>query len=247
MIIYPAIDLMDGKVVRLRRGNYAEQTVFSEDPLAVAERMLSEGATWLHIVDLDGAREGRPLNLKVVNAIFERFHPNIQFGGGLRSVLQIEDALEAGAARAILSTRVLTDPDFLHLICDSYEGVIAISIDAEANRVRVSGWQEETPLTVSEALTMVEEAGGQLVIFTDIASDGTNAGLDAAWVRSVLSLTNLPVIYAGGVSSLFDLETLTTLETEGLEGAIIGRAYYEGLVDLSLAIERFQKPQEEHE
>lgn len=247
MIIYPAIDLMDGKVVRLRRGNYAEQTVFGEDPLAVAERMLSEGATWLHIVDLDGAREGRPFNLKVVNAIFERFHPNIQFGGGLRSVLQIEDALEAGAARAILSTRVLTDPDFLHLICDSYENVIVISIDAECDRIRVSGWQKETPLTVSEAFTMVEEAGGQLIIFTDITSDGTNAGIDATRVRSVLSLTNLPIIYAGGVASLFDLETLASLEGEGLEGAIIGRAYYEGLVDLSLAIARFQKPQEEHE
>lgn len=244
MIVLPAIDLMEGKVVRLRRGNFAERTVFSEDPLAVAERMVGEGARWLHVIDLDGAREGRPLNLHVVSAIAERFPVKIQFGGGIRSVLQIDDALGAGAARVILSTRVFTDEEFLYLVCESFEGVIAISIDAAGDTVRVAGWEREVPLTVSEAVSLVEEAGGELLVFTDIEADGTNAGVNLDRLGSLLDQTRLPVIYAGGVSSLDDLAALSALEPRGLAGAIVGRAYYDGLVDLRAAIERFHTREE---
>ncbi len=240
MIIYPAIDLLGGKVVRLEQGNYDKVTVYSEDPLEIAEKMVKKGATWIHIVDLDGAKEGAPKNLKSVYKISNELGPKIQFGGGLRSALQIEDAFEAGVSRVVLSTRALTDPKFLNQICSYYENVIAVSIDAVDDRVKVGGWKDEPGLKTEEAVNIVENAGCSFIVFTDIERDGTSKGLNIERVDRFLRLTSLPVIFAGGVSSISDLESLSSLEKDGLEGAIIGKAYYENLIDLKEAIEKFQ-------
>lgn len=240
MIIYPAIDLLEGKVVRLEQGDYSRVTVYSEDPLKIAEKMMEEGATWIHIVDLDGAREGTPKNLKSVYKISTELSPQIQFGGGLRSALQIDDAFEAGASRVILSTRALTDPKFLDHICSYYENVIAVSIDAVDDKVKISGWKDEPGMTTEEAAKIVENAGASFIIFTDIEKDGTGEGIDIKRIGSFLNLTSLPVIFAGGVSSISDLESLSSLETNGLEGAIIGKAYYENRINLKEVIEKFQ-------
>lgn len=240
MIIYPAIDLFDGKVVRLRKGNFDEVTVYSEDPLSIAEKMIEEGASWLHVVDLDGAREGAPKNLKTIYRMHNELNPRIQYGGGLRSILHIEDSFEAGISRAILSTRVLTDPDFLHLVCSTYPEVIAISIDVAGETVRISGWEDESSMSVSEAITTVEEAGASRVIYTDIERDGMNIGPNLESLKKVLELTSLPVIYAGGVSSINDLEEMNKLKRDGLDGVIIGKAYYDGLIDLTEAIKKYE-------
>lgn len=241
MIIYPAIDLLGGKVVRLEQGDYNKVTVYSEDPLKVAEDMVAAGASWIHIVDLDGAREGAPKNLKTVYRISTELHPHIQFGGGLRSALQIEQAFEAGVSRAVLSTRALTDPEFLREICDYYyEDVIAVSIDAVNDKVKISGWKDESGISTSEAVEIAENAGVSYIIFTDIEKDGTGRGVNVERVNNLLSLTSLPVIFAGGISSISDLEQLSALENKGLHGAIIGKAYYENKIDLKEAIEKFQ-------
>lgn len=231
MIIYPAIDLLDGKVVRLRQGDYNQATVFSDDPVAVAEEMHRAGARWIHMVDLDGAREGSPRNLDVVYRISRSVPVKIQFGGGLRSILSIEDTLEAGAERAVISTRALLDEEFLALLSSTYVERLAVSIDARGDKVYLKGWKEAA-MSLEDAFRLIQKHNIPHLIFTDIERDGTNQGVNLALIEKVLKMSPTMVIAAGGVSSLNDVIELAKLETKGLTGIIIGRAYYEGLIDL---------------
>lgn len=239
--ILPAIDLYQGKVVRLRKGNFSDMTVYGEDPLEFAEILYSLGARHLHVVDLEGAKLGKPVHLDVLYRLTRSFPFKVEFGGGLRTVFYIEDALEAGADRVIVSTRALKDIEFLEALSENFTDRIAISIDVKRGEVYASGWQEKA-LSLDEALELISKYQFPHVIFTDIERDGTNQGVNIEFVESVLMKSPAPVTIAGGVSSIEDIEALSRLQTKGLEGIIVGRAFYEGLIDLREVFEKF--PQE---
>lgn len=240
--ILPAIDLYEGKVVRLHQGKYDKMTVYSNDPLSFAEKFYEMGARFLHIIDLEGARLGKPANLDVLYKIAERVPVRIQYGGGLRSAMNIEDALEAGAERAIISTRALKDIEFLRIVSELYLDRLTLSIDVKDGKVYASGWQEEA-MSLEEALSLVATYRIPHLIFTDISRDGTNEGVNFEFVEKVLKSSPVPAIIAGGVSSEKDIVEISRYETIGLEGVIIGKAYYDGLIDLEEIFEKF--PQEE--
>lgn len=239
--ILPAIDLFDGKVVRLKKGNYAEMTVYGENPVEFAKKLYDMGARFLHIVDLEGAKIGKPVHLNVLYEIKSKVPVRIQYGGGVRSAFYIEDVLEAGADRAIVSTRALTDLDFLKAISSNFTDRIAISIDVKEGYVYGKGWQEKI-MPLDEALRLIEKHSLPYVIFTDIERDGTNEGVNLEFVEMALKKSPAPVTIAGGVSSLSDIITLEKYKTLGLEGVIVGKAFYEGLIDLKEAFRLF--PQE---
>lgn len=241
MIVYPAIDILEGRVVRLRQGDYQQATVFSDDPVGVAEKMYQAGARWIHMIDLDGAREGAPRNLDVVYRVSRSVPVKIQFGGGLRSILSIEDSLEAGAERAIISTRALLDEEFLALLSSTYVERLAISTDVKDDMVYLKGWKEAA-MTLDEAFRLVQQHQIPHLIFTDIQRDGTNEGVNLELIERVLRMSPTLVTVAGGVSSMEDINQLARLETRGLDGIIIGRAYYDGLIDLQQVFTRY--PQE---
>jgi phosphoribosylformimino-5-aminoimidazole carboxamide ribotide isomerase len=239
--VIPAIDLYEGKVVRLHRGNYDQMTVYSEDPVSYAADFYEMGARYLHIIDLEGAKIGKPAHLDVLEKIASEIPVKIEYGGGLRSAISIEDALEAGAERAIISTRALTDLEFLKVISEVYNERIALSIDVKDGMVYVKGWQEPA-MNIEQALKLVAEYRIPHLIFTDIDRDGTNQGVNFEFVEKVLKLSPVPVTIAGGISSEEDVFELSKYETFGLEGIIIGKAYYDGLIDLNRVFERL--PQE---
>lgn len=244
MIIFPAIDLLDGKVVRLEKGDYQKSTTFSEDPASVAEEMYRKGASWIHIVDLDGAKEGQPKNLKSVYHIAQNLPLRIQFGGGLRSILHIEDSFEAGISRAVISTKAFNDKKFLSLVSSSYPEDIAISIDARGDTVCTKGWREDTDLKIKDAFKLLKKYNVPHIIFTDIEKDGMETGIDIDRIKDILAQSPSPVTIAGGISTMKDLENLFQLRNLNLEGAIIGKAYYKKLIDLKTAIEQFQSEEE---
>lgn len=229
--ILPAIDLYDGKVVRLKKGRYEEMTVYGEDPVSFARKLYEEGAVYLHIVDLEGAKEGKPVHLDVLYRITQEIPVIVQYGGGIRSAIYIEDVLDAGAQRAIISTRALLDQEFLKVISETFVDRITISIDVKDGFVYAKGWQEKA-MRLEEALNLISKHSLPHIIFTDIERDGTNAGVNFEFVESILKKAPAPVIYAGGVSSINDIIKLSDFITIGLEGVIVGKAYYDGLIDL---------------
>ncbi len=229
--IMPAIDLYQGNVVRLTQGDFNRMTVYSVDPVSVAKEFYDMGARYLHVIDLEGAKTGRPSNLDVLNRIFSEVPMIIEYGGGLRSVIDIEDALNAGAETAILSTRALLDENFLKIISETYIDRIAVSIDVKGDYVYSKGWQEKA-MALADALELISKYSIPHLIFTDIERDGTNFGVNYAFLDRILKASPAPVTIAGGVSSEEDVFELAKYETRGLEGIIIGRAYYEGLIDL---------------
>jgi phosphoribosylformimino-5-aminoimidazole carboxamide ribotide isomerase len=240
--IFPAIDLYEGKVVRLHKGDFNKLTVYGDDPLAFAEKLYNEGARFLHVVDLEGARKGKPSHLDVLYRITQSLPINVQYGGGLRTTFYIEDVLEAGAFRAVVSTRALFDIEFLKLISETYSDRIAISLDIKGEYVYAKGWQEAA-MTLDEALELVAQYSLPSIIFTDIERDGSNLGVNIEFVEKMLKKSPSPAIFAGGISSFSDIMQLAKYETLGLEGVIVGKAYYEGLVNLREIFELL--PQEE--
>jgi len=240
MLIIPAIDIQQGRCVRLRQGNPATVVVYDEDPVAVAVRWEEEGAQWLHVVDLDGALEGTPQNLAVVRRILQSVRIPVQFGGGIRNRAVLEQVLGIGVARAILGTVALSDRGFLQEAARQFQERVAVALDVREGHVAVKGWATTLPLDFLEAARVLVEAGVRRVVYTDITRDGAMTGPNLRGLVDLLDAVDIPVIASGGVSSLSDLERLAPLAPRGLEGVIVGRALYEGRIRLADAMLRFQ-------
>lgn len=234
MLIYPAIDLYDGKAVRLFKGDYAQMTVYSENPPSVAEDFRSCGATHMHIVDLEGAKSGTTPNLKTVLAIKERGDLFCEVGGGIRSMQTVDTYLGAGIDRVILGTAAVTEPDFAAKAVEKYGDRIAVGIDIKDGFVAIKGWTEKSTVTAMDFCRQMEKIGVKTIICTDISRDGAMKGTNHALYETLMREFNLQIIASGGVSSMADVERL---QKQNLYGAIIGKAYYTGAIDLRRAVE----------
>jgi len=236
MKIYPAIDILDGKAVRLRRGRRAEATVYG-DPLEMATKWVSKGAEWLHVVDLDGAFLGRLKNLDLLREMAAAVPlAKIQVGGGIRSITVVESLLDAGIQRVVLGTAAVEDPAFVKQALKQQPHNIAVGIDALDGNVQVAGWTENSHIRAITLAKRLQELGARVVIYTDISRDGVLAGPNIEATKEMLESTDLSVIASGGVSSIADLRHLAELDHSRLDGVIIGKALYEGLIGIEEAL-----------
>ncbi|MCS6891369.1 MAG: 1-(5-phosphoribosyl)-5-[(5-phosphoribosylamino)methylideneamino]imidazole-4-carboxamide isomerase [Rhodovarius sp.] len=233
--LYPAIDLKAGQVVRLRRGEMAQATVYSADPAAQARRFAAAGFTWLHVVDLDGAFAGRPANAEAVRAILAATGLAVQLGGGIRSLATAEAWLAAGVRRIILGSVAVKDPALVRAACRAFPGQVVVGIDARGGRVATEGWAEMSDIPALELARRVEDAGVAAIIFTDIDRDGMLAGVNLEATRALAAAVRVPVIASGGVASIEELAALRAAP-EGIAGAILGRALYDGRIDPAAAL-----------
>jgi phosphoribosylformimino-5-aminoimidazole carboxamide ribotide isomerase len=236
VILYPAIDLKEGRCVRLVRGEMAAATVFNDDPAAQAQSFVDAGCQWLHLVDLDGAFAGKPMNATSVEAILARVKVPAELGGGIRDLATIEAWLGKGIARVILGTAALTNPDLVKEGCRKFPGKVAVGIDARGGKVAVEGWAKTSEMTALDLALRVEDAGAAAIIFTDIDRDGVLAGVNVAATAALAQKLKTPVIASGGVASIADIAALKEHESEGIAGAILGRALYDGRIDLAAAL-----------
>jgi phosphoribosylformimino-5-aminoimidazole carboxamide ribotide isomerase len=236
VILYPAIDLKEGRCVRLVRGEMNAATVFNDDPAAQAQSFVDAGCRWLHLVDLDGAFAGKPMNAKSVEAILARVKVPAELGGGIRDLATIEAWLGKGIARVILGTAALTNPALVTEGCRRFPGKIAVGIDARGGKVAVEGWAKTSEMTALDLALRVEDAGAAAIIFTDIDRDGVLAGVNVAATVALAQKLKTPVIASGGVASIDDIAALKEHESEGIAGAILGRALYDGRIDLPAAL-----------
>jgi len=236
MLILPAIDLSEGQCVRLKRGRREEKTVYSDDPAAMARRWVAEGAQFLHVVDLDGAFAGEPRNLDVVAAIVEAVDVPVELGGGIRTLDTVEEVLASGVARVILGTSVVSDRAFVEAALDRFGEQVVIGLDAKDGRVAVAGWGEVTSWDALDLAREMQARGARRIIFTDIATDGMLTGPNVPAMERMVRAVDIPVIASGGVACLDDLRVLQMLEPLGLEGAIVGKALYEGTLRLPEAL-----------
>ncbi|SHJ28999.1 1-(5-phosphoribosyl)-5-[(5-phosphoribosylamino)methylideneamino] imidazole-4-carboxamide isomerase [Palleronia salina] len=234
MILYPAIDLKDGACVRLLRGDMEAATVFGEDPAAQAQSFVAAGCEWLHLVDLNGAFEGRPVNAAAVESILAAVDVPAQLGGGIRDMATIEAWLDRGLARVILGTVAVENPDLVREAARAFPGKVAVGLDARNGRVATRGWATETDMQVTDLAKSFEDAGVAAIIYTDIDRDGAMQGPNVAATAALARAVEMPVIASGGVSSMDDL--LALRDTGVIAGAISGRALYDGALDLSQAI-----------
>ncbi|TCP60842.1 1-(5-phosphoribosyl)-5-[(5-phosphoribosylamino)methylideneamino] imidazole-4-carboxamide isomerase [Rhodovulum bhavnagarense] len=235
MILYPAIDLKDGQCVRLLRGEMDKATVFGDDPAAQARAFQDAGCEWLHLVDLNGAFAGRPVNAAAVEAILAATDVPAQLGGGIRDMATIEMWLDKGLARVILGTVAVENPDLVRQAARTFPGKVAVGIDARKGRVATKGWATETDVMASDLAKSLEDAGVAAIIYTDIDRDGAMGGPNIAATEALARAVSIPVIASGGVSSLADLVALRNTGVIG--GAISGRALYDGALDLAAALE----------
>lgn len=236
MLVIPAIDLKNGQCVRLRQGDMADSTVFSDDPVAMAERWCAEGARRLHIVDLDGAFAGKPVNAGIIESISKAL-PDlpIQIGGGIRSLETIDQYLEAGVRYAILGTMAARNPEFVREACAAFPGHIIVGIDARRGRVAVEGWASESEIEATELAMRFADVGVHAVVYTDIDRDGMMQGANVEATVALAKQAGLPIIASGGISELEDVRALMVHASAGICGAITGRAIYEGTLDLGAA------------
>ena len=236
MILFPAIDLKDGQCVRLKLGDMAQATVFNDDPAAQARSFEDQGFQWLHLVDLNGAFEGKPVNGAAVEAILKAVNLPVQLGGGIRSLAQIETWLVRGIRRVILGTVALRDPALVREACRLFPGRIAVGIDAKGGRVAVEGWAETSELTAVDLARQFADAGVAAIIFTDIDRDGVLKGLNIESTLDLARAVPIPVIASGGLASMADIHRLLQPDCRILEGAISGRALYDGRIDVPEAL-----------
>ena len=236
MILFPAIDLKDGQCVRLKLGELSEATVFNDDPAAQARAFESQGFQYLHIVDLNGAFEGKPVNAAAIEAILAAVEIPVQLGGGIRELETIEMWLSAGVARVILGTAAVNNPDVVVRACKAYPGRIAVGIDAKDGKVAVEGWAQTSALTASELAKRFEDVGVAAIIYTDIERDGIMKGLNLEATVALAGATKIPVIASGGLASIEDVKALMRPEHAMLEGVIMGRALYDGRIDAREAL-----------
>ncbi len=231
MILFPAIDLKDGECVRLLYGDMEKATVFNKDPAAQAEAFERQGFTYLHVVDLDGAFAGRPMNANAVDSILARVRMPVQLGGGIRDLRTVEGWLDKGIARVIIGTAAVRDPDFVRDAARRFPAQIAVGIDARDGKVAVAGWAEATEMDVIDLGRRFEDAGVAAIIYTDISRDGALKGLNVESTLALAEAITIPVIASGGLASLKDVERLLKPDCAKLEGAITGRALYDGRLD----------------
>jgi phosphoribosylformimino-5-aminoimidazole carboxamide ribotide isomerase len=231
MILYPAIDLKDGQCVRLRQGDMAQATVFGDDPAAQAAAFERQGFRWLHLVDLDGAFAGRPMNASAVDAILGRVSLPVQLGGGIREMATVERWLAKGVARVIIGTAAVRDPDFVKAAARAFPGRIAVGIDARGGLVAVEGWAEASTLSTLDIGRRFEDAGVAAIVYTDIARDGMLRGLDMDGTRALAEALSIPVIASGGLAGMDDVHALLRPENRVIAGAVAGRALYDGRLD----------------
>lgn len=234
MLLIPAIDIKGGKCVRLRQGRMDDETVFSNDPVAMADRWVKEGARRLHIVDLDGAKAGTPVNADVVHAIADR-HPDlpIQIGGGIRDEDTIETYLEAGVAFVILGTKAVNAPHFVSDVCTGFPGHIIVGLDAKDGKVAIDGWSKLSGHDVIDLAKRFEDDGVEAIVYTDIGRDGMLTGVNIEATVKLAEAVRIPVIASGGITSLDDVRNLCEVADTGIMGAITGRAIYEGTLDFA--------------
>jgi len=235
MILYPAIDLKDGQCVRLLRGEMDKATVFGDDPAAQARAFAAAGCAWLHLVDLNGAFAGRPVNAAAVESILAAVDIPCQLGGGIRGMATIEHWLDKGLARVILGTVAVENPALVREAAQAFPGRVAVGIDARGGRVATRGWAEETDVMATDLARSFEDAGVAAIIYTDIERDGAMQGPNLAATAALARAVSIPVIASGGVASLDDLIALRDCGA-GLNGAISGRALYDGTIDLAAAL-----------
>jgi phosphoribosylformimino-5-aminoimidazole carboxamide ribotide isomerase len=236
MILFPAIDLKDGQCVRLRQGEMDQATVFNDDPAAQAKSFEEAGFEWLHVVDLNGAFEGRPVNRQAVEAIYEAVHLPIQLGGGIRDLDTIIAWLDLGIDRVVLGTAAVRDPALVKEAAHDFPGCIAVGIDARDGKVAIEGWAETSEMTALDLAKRFEDAGVAAIIHTDIARDGVLEGLNLASSAELSKAVTIPVIASGGFSGLEDVRRLLDPRYAMLEGAIAGRALYDGRLDAADAL-----------
>ena len=237
MIFFPAIDLKDGQCVRLFQGDMDQVTVFGDDPAGQAKGFADAGAKWLHVVDLNGAFSGRPVNEDAVSGILDRIDIPVQLGGGIRDMQTIDFWLDRGVRRVILGTVAVRDPDLVKQACKRHPDRVVVGIDARDGMVAVEGWREWSEITGLELAKEFEDCGVAAIIYTDIARDGAMDGPNIEATVGLANAVSVPVIASGGVSSLEDLEALKATGTGLLEGVISGRALYDGRIDLAAAVE----------
>jgi phosphoribosylformimino-5-aminoimidazole carboxamide ribotide isomerase len=228
VILYPAIDIRGGRAVRLTQGDYERETVYDSDPAEAALRWAGEGAQFLHVVDLDGAREGRPVNIDAVRRIVERAEVAVQVGGGLRDPGAVASALEAGARRVVLGTAALRDPGFLGAAVAAHGDQVVVSVDARGGRVALQGWTKAGELDAAVAIRKLSQMGVARFVFTPIDVDGTMRGPGLGELRRAAAATDAELIYSGGIGALEDLRALAEDAPGNLGGVIVGRALYEG-------------------
>ncbi|MEM9028387.1 MAG: 1-(5-phosphoribosyl)-5-[(5-phosphoribosylamino)methylideneamino]imidazole-4-carboxamide isomerase [Pseudomonadota bacterium] len=236
MILFPAIDLKDGACVRLKLGDMAQATVFNADPAAQARQFQAQSFSWIHVVDLNGAFAGHPVNGAAVDAILQAVNIPVQLGGGIRDLATVEMWLGKGVHRVILGTAAVRDPDLVRAACRAFPGQIAVGIDAKGGRVAVEGWAESSELTAIELATRFVDAGVAAIIFTDVDRDGILCGLNLPATRALAEAVSIPVIASGGLASMADVEALVAPENQILAGAISGRALYDGRIDPAEAL-----------
>ena len=241
MILFPAIDLKEGRCVRLIQGDMAQATVFNDDPAAQAEAFARQGFAWLHVVDLDGAFAGRPMNAAAVDAILRRVTIPVQLGGGIRDLRTVEGWLAKGIARVIIGTAAVRDPDFVREAARLHPGRIAVGIDAKDGRVAVEGWAETSSMTADDLGRRFEDAGVAAIVYTDIARDGILTGLNIPATLALAEAVSIPVIASGGLASMADIERLLEPDCARLAGAITGRALSAGRIDPAEALARIRQ------
>ena len=238
MIFYPAVDILDGKAVRLRQGRFDDATVYADQPVEAAQAWVSAGARALHVVDLDGAHAGRPVNLEHVRAITAAVEVPVQLGGGLRSAAAVEEAFDAGAARLVLGTAAYQDPDLLDAVLASHAEDVAVAVDVRGGLVTTAGWTESTDQTPETVIARLEAAGVRRIVYTDVDRDGLMVGPDAEAVARLAECVTTRLIYSGGIREPADLEALAGLD---LDGVIVGKALYEGRFTVAAGQEALRK------
>ena len=234
MLIIPAIDLKDGKCVRLRQGIMEDETVFSDDPVSMAAQWVEQGARRLHLVDLNGAFDGEPKNAEVVTAIAAAY-PDlpIQIGGGIRTRETVQTYLDAGVQYVIIGTKAITEPDFIRDLCKEFAGHVIVGIDAKDGMVAINGWAEVSDQNATDVAKSFEADGVSAIVYTDISRDGMMQGVNVEATKNLADAVNIPIVASGGITNMNDIEGLCAVADHGIMGAITGRAIYEGTLDFA--------------
>ncbi|MBQ4347662.1 MAG: 1-(5-phosphoribosyl)-5-[Firmicutes bacterium] len=238
MRIYPAVDIKNGMCVRLSQGRFDEVTVYEQNPVLMAEKWVNCGAGFLHIVDLDGALKGAEVNADIIKEIVKSFNVPVQTGGGIRTLKDIEKKLDMGCARVILGTAAVRDPELVRKAVELYGDKIAVGIDAKEKMVAISGWEEVSGIKAVELGRRMKDMGVKTIIYTDISRDGMMGGVNTEATAEMAALGGLDIIASGGVSGMKDLEEV---QKTGAHGVIIGKALYQGAIDLKEAIEKYER------
>lgn len=239
--IYPAIDLLNGKCVRLTQGNYHQKTVYGEDPLQVAQSFVDQGAEWIHVVDLEAARSGQMEHLDLIRKLIQNLSIHVQVGGGIRDIRRLESLLEVGAKRVVIGSVLKDNPDFVREALRRYREYIALGLDAKNGKMAIHGWQQTLEVTAVELATYWSELGAQTFIYTDISRDGMLTGVNRKDICELARVSGQSVIASGGVSSVKEIVELAKLKDEGIVGAIVGKALYTGDVSLQEALKRVEE------